>query len=45
MPTEATMRVEVQSIGGEIEYIDSSADFTFKQDTFEILQAWYSSQF
>ena len=43
MPTEATMRVEVQSIGGDIEYIDSSADFTFRQDTFEILQAWYSS--
>ena len=35
------LRVEVQSIG-DIEYIDS-ADFTFRQDTFEILQAWYSS--
>ena len=42
-PTQATMRVEVQSIGGEVESIESTSDFSFKGNTFETLQGWYSA--
>ena len=37
------MRVEVLSIGGEIETVNLSADTDFKSDTFETLQAWFSA--
>ena len=33
-PSKATMRVEVLSIGGEIETVNLSADTDFKSDTF-----------
>ena len=41
-PSQATMRVEVQSIGGEIETVNLSSNTSFNKDTFSTLQAWYS---
>jgi hypothetical protein len=41
-PSQATMRVEVQSIGGEIETVNLSSDTNFNKDTFSTLQAWFS---
>ena len=41
-PSQATMRVEVQSIGGEVQTVNTSSDFSFKGNTFETLQGWYS---
>ena len=41
-PAQATMRVEVQSIGGDVQNINSTTDYSFKRSTFETLQGWYS---
>ena len=37
------MRVDVESIGGEVEVVDESLDLRFKTSTFETMQAWFSS--
>ena len=43
LPTKATMRVNVQSIGGEIEVLDKTLDLSFSTETFSTLQGWYST--
>ena len=43
MPTQATMRVDVESIGGEVQVVDESLDLSFKTSTFDTMQAWFSS--
>ena len=42
-PDGATLRLEVLSIGGEIEEQSLSNSFSFELNTFETLQAWYST--
>ncbi|MGY8714481.1 MAG: LamG-like jellyroll fold domain-containing protein, partial [Verrucomicrobiia bacterium] len=44
LPTQATLRAEVVSIGGEITTTQSVVDQTFKIDTITGLSAWYSAQ-
>ena len=43
LPTKATMRVNVESIGGEIEVLDKTLDLSFSTETFSTLQGWYST--
>ena len=42
-PGGATLRVEVLGIGGDIEEKSLSNSFSFEQNTFETLQAWFSA--
>ena len=44
LPTQATLRAEVISIGGEITTVQTVTDQSFKTDTVPGLSAWYSAQ-
>ena len=44
LPTQATLRAEVVSIGGKITTTQTSVDQSFKIDTVAGLTAWYSAQ-
>ena len=44
LPTQATLRAEISSIGGEVKLIENILDRSFTYGSLPGMQAWYSAQ-